>query len=108
MLSIFWNVIAPIFLMMAVGFVVQRRIGFDLKSLTRLTFWVFVPALLFTNILESDLRVGDVAHIAVHFTILFAVMFAIAWYGARLLGAGNRMQRAVTASVLFYNSGNYG
>jgi hypothetical protein len=106
--EIAWRVIVPIFLMMGVGWAVQKHIGLDIKSLTRLNFWVFVPALLFVKIVESNLSAPDLLHIGAHFVLLFASMFAIAWYGARLIGAGDRMQRALTASVLFYNSGNYG
>jgi predicted permease len=106
--EIAWRVIAPIFLMMGVGWAVQKYIGLDIKSLTRLNFWVFVPALLFVKIVESTLSAPDLLVIGGHFVLLFGTMFALAWYGAKLIGAGDRMRRALTASVLFYNSGNYG
>src|SRR4028119_1264549 len=107
-LHIVWDVITPIFLMMGVGFAVQRRLGFDIKSLTRLNFWVFVPAFLFVRIVESELSNQALLSIAIHFTILFSTMFALTWGIATLTGAGDRLRRAMTASVLFYNSGNYG
>ncbi|MBV9865056.1 MAG: AEC family transporter [Abitibacteriaceae bacterium] len=108
LLQIAWTVITPIFLLIGLGFLLQRRIGFDIQSLVRLNFWIFVPALLFAQILDSHLSGADLLSIVVHFAILFALMFAITWYGAKLIGAGDRLQRAMTASVLFYNSGNYG
>jgi predicted permease len=108
LLKIAWEVITPIFLLIGVGFAVQRRIGLDTKSLVRLNFWIFVPALLFVNIVSSKLTAASLLSIAIHFLILFVSMFALAWYGARLIGAGDRLRRALTASVLFYNSGNYG
>ena len=103
-----WEVIAPIFLMMGVGFAVQRRLGFDIKSLTRLNFWVFVPAFLFVQIFESKLSAADFFRVGLHFVILFSLMFALTWWLAGLLKVGDRLRRAMTASVLFYNSGNYG
>jgi predicted permease len=108
LLKIAWEVITPIFLMIGVGYAVQRGIGLDTKSLVRLNFWIFVPALLFVNIVHSNLSAAELFKIAIHFAILFVSMFALAWYSAKLIGAGDRLRRALTASVLFYNSGNYG
>jgi predicted permease len=47
--SIAYNVVLPIFLLMAPGFIIQRRLGFVIPSLTRLNFWIFVPAFLFVR-----------------------------------------------------------
>jgi predicted permease len=107
-LQILWQVIAPIFLMMGVGYGVQRTLGFDIRSLTRLNFWIFVPSFLFVKIVSSSLSFRELVSVALHFTIFFLLMFALAWGAATLIGAGERMRRAMTASVLFYNSGNYG
>ena len=108
LLNIAWTVITPIFLMMGVGFAVQRGIGFDIRSLTRLNFWVFVPSLLFVKIVESKLSAPDMLRIIMHFAILLALMLVIGWQTAKLLGAGDRLRRAFTSTVLFYNSANYG
>jgi predicted permease len=106
--EIAWRVIAPIFLMMGTGWAVQKYFGMDIKSLTRLNFWIFVPALLFVKIVESKISAPDLLIIVLHFVLLFASMFVLSWYSARAIGAGQRLQRALTASTLFYNSGNYG
>ena len=107
-LLIAWNVIGPIFLLMGVGWGVQKWIGLDVRSLTKLNFWAFVPALLFVQIVESKIKPRDIGLTALHFAIVFVAMGLLSWQAARLLGAGDRLRRALTASVLFYNSGNYG
>lgn len=108
LLQITWTVITPIFLLLGAGFVVEKKLGFDLKTLTRLNFWIFVPAFLFKGIIDSQLSSRELGQIGVHFALLFIIMYALTWYGAGFLGAGDRLRRAMTASVLFYNSGNYG
>ena len=108
MLAISYNVILPIFLLIGLGFLVQKRVRFDLKTLTALNFWVFVPGFLFTGILQSDLTGAEVLRVFSHFALLFIAQVAIVWFLAPLFGAGDRLRRAMTASVLFYNSGNYG
>jgi predicted permease len=106
--DILWRVIVPIFLMMSTGFGVQKTLGLDIRTLTRLNFWIFVPAFLFVKIVESRLPTAALLETALHFALLFVVMFAITWWTAHLLGAGDKLRRAMTACVLFYNSGNYG
>jgi predicted permease len=87
-LHISWNVIAPIFAIMGVGWAVQKYIGLDVRSLTKLNFWVFVPALLFVQIVESHLSPRDMILLAIHFTLVFCAMGVISWYAARMIGAG--------------------
>lgn len=94
--------------MVGLGYLVQKRVGLDLPTLTRLNFYVFVPAFLFVNIYESKLSPAELGRIALHFAIFFPLMGLIAWGLAHALGMGERMKRALTASVIFYNSGNYG
>ena len=94
--------------MVGLGYLVQKRVGLDLPTLARLNFYVFVPAFLFVKIYESTLSIADLARIGAHFALFFVVMGALAWAAAGVFGLGDRMKRALTASVVFYNSGNYG
>ncbi|BCM89543.1 hypothetical protein IAD21_01390 [Abditibacteriota bacterium] len=107
-LRILWDVIAPIFALIALGYVVQKRVGLDLKTLTRLNFWMFVPAFLWVHIFESKLNWIELRSIFLHFAIFFPLLGALTWFSARLIHPPDRLRRAITASVLFYNSGNYG
>ena len=94
--------------MIGLGYVVQKRVGLDLPTLTRLNFYVFVPAFLFVKIYESTLSTADLTRIGLHFSLFFCIMGILAWFLASVFGLGERMKRALTASVIFYNSGNYG
>ncbi len=94
--------------MVGLGYLVQKRVGLDLPTLTRLNFYVFVPAFLFVNIYESKLTAAQLSRIALHFAVFFCVILILAWGAATLFGLSERMKRALTASVIFYNSGNYG
>ena len=108
MFLILWQVIAPIFAMIALGYAVQKYIGLDLKTLTSLNFYVFIPAFLFVRIYESTLSGAELGRIALHFALFFPTLGLIAWIAATVMGFGDRLKRAFTASVVFYNSGNYG
>lgn len=108
MFTIGWTVIAPLFVLIGLGFLVERKLGLDLKTLSRLNFWVFVPAFLFVNIYESKLSGAQLGQIFIHFGIFFPLLGALTWGIASLFGYQDRMRRALTSTVLFYNSGNYG
>jgi predicted permease len=107
-LVILWNVIAPIFALIGLGYVIQKQVGLDLKTLTRLNFWVFVPAFLFVRIFESTLSGAQFRQIFLHFCLFFPILGALTWIIAGMFGFTDRLRRALTASVMFYNSGNYG
>ena len=94
--------------MVGLGYLIQKRAGLDLPTLTRLNFYVFVPAFLFVNIYESKLTLAQLSRIGLHFALFFSLISILAWGAATLFGLGDRMKRALTASVIFYNSGNYG
>jgi predicted permease len=106
--DILWDVIAPIFALIGLGYLVQKKVGLDLKTMTRLNFWVFVPAFLFVRIYESKLTGDQLGKVFLHFCIFFPLLGALTWIFAGFLGYHDRLRRAVTASVMFYNSGNYG
>ncbi len=108
MLRILWEVIAPIFVLIGVGYGLQKRVGFDLKTLTRLNFWVFVPAFLFVRIYNSELNGAQLGQIFLHFAVFFPLLGGVTWLIAGWCGFEDRLRRAFTASVMFYNSGNYG
>jgi predicted permease len=105
---ILYEVIAPVFVLIGVGYLVQKRLGLDLKTLTRLNFWIFVPAFLFVRIYESTLSGAQLGQIFVHFLLFFPLLGILTWLFAGGMKFPDRMKRALTASVLFYNSGNYG
>lgn len=95
-------------MLIGLGYGLQKKIGFDLKTLTRLNFWIFVPAFLFINIYESKLSGGQLGKIFLHFCVFFPLLGLLTWGFAGLFGFADRLRRAITASVMFYNSGNYG
>lgn len=108
LLQILYEVIAPMFVLIGIGFVVQKRLGLELKTLTRLNFWIFVPGFLFVRIYESTLTWGELRTLFLHFAIFFPLLGALVWLLSGALKYPDRMRRALTASAMFYNSGNYG
>jgi hypothetical protein len=69
----------------------------------------FRASFLFVKIVSSSLSFKELVSVALHFTIFLSGDVrhrVVRRHGYRRLE--NAMRRAMTASVLFYNSGNYG
>ena len=107
LLPIINGIILPIFIMMAIGFLGDRLLKFDLRTLTRTVFYIMSPATLFLKIAESQLQAVDMLYIAALTILHLVIMFGL---GLVLFGgkrfAGN--QRLLAFGTAMYNAGNYG
>src|SRR5579863_478040 len=66
------NVILPIFIVMALGFLVSKFFTLDLASLSKLNFYIFIPVFMFYSLLifkPQDKEMGE--------TILFNLLLAL-------------------------------
>jgi predicted permease len=108
LLSIFVNDVLPIFIVASAGFALGRVLRADVRTLSRVTFNVLSPCLVFHMLVTSSLSASDFARM----TALAA--FTIGGIGivARLVTLPFRLDRAMASAflmvVMFSNSGNYG
>jgi malate permease and related proteins len=106
-LHIIANIILPIFVIIAIGFAMDRRFRLDLDTLSKLNFWVFVPALLFVKLLDAKISAADMFSVGIFTLVQIVLLFLLsvaAYSHPRLLPS-----RAVLAmSTIFNNCGNYG
>jgi len=106
--TIFINVILPVLVLVACGATLQRRLGLEMKTLTRLNIWLMVPAFLFVKIYDSELSWASIGSIAgAYFLSLGAlglVLFAVL-RGSKV--AGPTMACVILGSIVF-NAGNFG
>ena len=106
-LQIFATVILPIFFLLGVGFAADRCFQLNLQTLSRLCFHLFLPALIFVKVLESDIDLGQMRDILlitlVHAILLLAIAYLAFWRGPF------RDQRLILSlGTAFFNCGNYG
>lgn len=106
-LHILVDIILPVFALIGVGVLVDRAFKLDLTTLSRLNFYVFVPALVFVRLLDSRLD-GELIGLVILFNLVhMALLFALCW---PIFGRGEwrRDRPLLIAAALFNNSGNYG
>ena len=102
-----YSVVLPIFIVIGTGWLLDRRFRLDLPTLSKLNFYIFVPALVFVKILETDLVLHRMGRVGAFALVHSAVLFALAWF-AFSRGKMRAQRRVMTLGAVFLNSGNYG
>jgi hypothetical protein len=106
-LNILATVVLPIFVIIGIGFLMDRLFHLDMPTLSKLNFYVFIPALTFVKFLESDLSMGDIAGIGafavLHLIILYGLSMAL--FSVKPLAEHRSL---LSLSAVFCNVGNYG
>ena len=108
LLDVFLQVLFPILAMFAVGWAIDRKFNLDLHTIVKLNVNVFVPAFIFTKLVDAHLD-RDVALKVMGFTIcVSAGMFIAGAILGRSLKYSREHTRGVQIAAMFYNSANYG
>lgn len=106
-LFILSNNIVPIFLLIIIGYVVNKKFNLDIFSLSKLNFYIFVPAFTFVNLYTTEIPFEMVKVFSGAVLILIAYML-IAKIISKLRGYDKSLENAFKNSIMFYNSGNIG
>jgi predicted permease len=107
-MTILINVVLPVFLVASVAALAQTRLRLDVQTVSRATFYLFAPALVFDGLASSDVgadEFGQIVAVVLAVTIILWVLGAIA---GRLLQLQGPTQAAFLAAILLMNAGNYG
>ena len=72
---IFFQVVAPILVLLVIGGVIQQRFQFNLKALSNLVTFCLMPAAIFLNIYETEVEAAVLGKILLYlFVFIFALM----------------------------------
>jgi len=105
--QILLSVILPVFFIIGIGWLLDRRFQLDLPTLSKLNFYVFVPALMFVLLLEEKITGTELLGVGAFSLAHFVLLFALAWIV--FLHRRLRDRRTVmTLGTVLYNCGNFG
>jgi predicted permease len=107
-LTIIYNIIAPIFIIVALAMLLGYRFSPDPRVLSRVIFYMFSPFLIIHSIATSNLEANEIGLIAVMVLFFYLFMGLISWGLARLCSFDRQLESAFMLSVVFLNAGNYG
>ncbi len=107
-LQLFLNVCAPIFAIVGLGWVLDRKFHLHLETLVKLNIYLLVPAFIFTRVTDTGLAGTEALRIAAFTLSVIFLMFLGSIAAARLFRMPTRQRQALSLATMFYNSGNYG
>ncbi|MDF2924021.1 MAG: family transporter [Paenibacillaceae bacterium] len=100
------NVI-PLCIMIGLGAALYWRFKVDIKTFSKLIFYLFTPVMIFKMLYESDLTASILLQIVGFIIFFLLVLYGITEGVIRLRKLDKGMRSAMSNSVLFYNSANY-
>jgi predicted permease len=108
LLPVFVDVVAPVFAIVGLGWVLGPRLAIEARTLSRVAYWIFVPAFTFRVIAGSDLPLARAGRMAAFILASHAVFALLGWGLARLLRRSREVTAAYVMLAVFGNVGNYG
>ena len=106
--EIAYNIIAPVFLIVGVAVLVDRRLHIDPRPLSRLIVYLFTPFMVLDGIANSNLTGSETGQIVVVALSVSLLMALVGWIVARAIRLDQRMVGVFVLSVTLINAGNYG
>lgn len=107
----FWHIlthnIIPLCIMIGLGAAMYRRFKLDIKTFSKLIFYLFTPVMIFKMLYESDLSASILLQIISFIALFLLVLYGITGIVVRVRRLDGGMKSAMRNSVLFYNSANY-
>lgn len=105
---IFFQIVAPILVLLVLGAILQRKFHFNLKALSQLITYCFMPAAVFVNIYETNVEVSVLGQVALFISLFIGSQMILSHFLAKVLGLAKTETAVFKNSVVLINSGNYG
>ncbi len=106
--QLFLNVCAPIFLIVGLGWVLDRKFRLHLESLVKLNIYLMVPAFIFTHVLDTELAGYEAVRIVAFTLATIALMFICSAIASKVFKMEGKQRQSLSLATMFYNCGNYG
>lgn len=105
---IFQDVILPVFILLAIGFILHLKFQLDLGTLAKLNIYFLVPGFIFVRLYETTIDGQLFLYVFGFFVLLVVTLFIVAVIIAKWLKITDGKRTTFTNSAMFFNSGNYG
>lgn len=108
---VFWfiieNTMLPIFLLVLIGYGLDKKFGLDVKTLSKFMFYVIIPSFIFTNVYETEFPPVSTSIIA-SITVFMVICFFIAEIVGKIRHYDPGMLESCRNALMFNNTGNLG
>ncbi|SDN87286.1 AEC family transporter [Alkalicoccus daliensis] len=102
------DIVLPVFVMIAIGYALQKKHNMDLKTLTKLNIYCFVPGFIFITLYNSDFTARLFIEVFIFFVLLVAVLHFMVLFLSKAINLSKNEKTTLSNSAMFFNAGNYG
>ncbi len=106
--NLFTNNLLPVFLAAGAGYALARFSPLETQSVSRVTFYIFSPCLVFDLLVSNRLGNGAILSMAAFAVTQMLLVAGLAWLVARALQLSRELTVAVVLGALLPNAGNFG
>jgi len=107
-LAIFWNIVAPVFGVILIGYFAGPPLKLESQTLSKIAYYVFVPAYVFNIVSTASVEFGLVARAVAYIVTVTLACAAVGYLIARVLGRTRDMIAAYITVAVFGNAANFG
>lgn len=105
---IFFQIVAPILILLIVGVILQIKFQFNIKALSQLTTYCFMPVAVFLNLYETSIELKVLGEVGIFIVLFIGSQMILSHYIAKGLRLNRKESAVFKNSVVLINSGNYG
>nr|WP_255639810.1 AEC family transporter [Aquibacillus saliphilus] len=102
------DVILPVFILMALGYILHKKFHLDISTLAKLNIYFLVPGFIFVKLYNTQISWNLFSDIFLFFCLYVFMLFLISIVVGKMMGLDKGEKTAFSNSVMFYNSANYG
>lgn len=106
--GIFLNVLAPVFLLVLLGYLAGPRLQLEARTLSRFAYFILTPAFVFHVLSQTKIEAGLAGRMIGFISLVYLGSILIAFVVARLLRRPAKMTAAYVMIAAFGNVGNFG
>jgi predicted permease len=107
-LHILLNNVLPLSSLIGLGILMQRIFRLDIRTLSKMNFYLFSPALMFDLLYTTSISGKLFGSVLLFFALFMVAQYVLVEIVSKLRGSGGARRAALRNAVLFYNSANYG
>nr|WP_309101602.1 AEC family transporter [Fredinandcohnia onubensis] len=106
--NIIKEIILPIFIIIAIGYTLQKKFNMNVPTLAKINMYFLVPAFIFVKLYSTEISFKLFGFVLLFFITIILVLYVISMFAAKLIGLRNGEKITFSNSTIFFNSGNYG
>lgn len=100
------NVLLPVMIVAGLGALLASRMQIDQVTVSRITMYLLIPALVLDVILRTPVRAAEAGQLGLAFLLTMGVCLLLGWLAG--LGRPDAERRSLSAASGIWNSGNMG